>query len=143
MSFPQSTCTYRTRIVQNYHMCSYGWDDIGYNFLIGGDGNIYVGRGWTGLGAHTLGYNTGSICISFIGTYNKMLPPKRSLDAAQQLIAEGVKLNMLDANYRLYGHRQLTAFESPGLALYEVIIKWPHWSDEIPRKPEKNVTKKN
>jgi N-acetylmuramoyl-L-alanine amidase len=38
-----------------------GWDDIGYNFLVGEDGNIYEGRGWTQTGAHCIGYNSKSI----------------------------------------------------------------------------------
>lgn len=29
-----------------------GWDDIGYNFLIGGNGSIYVGRGWDYKGVY-------------------------------------------------------------------------------------------
>jgi hypothetical protein len=32
--------------------------DIGYSFLIGGDGNVYEGRGWDRLGAHTEGFNS-------------------------------------------------------------------------------------
>ena len=35
-----------------------GWNDIGYSFLIGGDGLMYEGRGWNIQGAHTLNYNT-------------------------------------------------------------------------------------
>ena len=34
-----------------------GWRDIGYNFVIGGDGHVYEGRGWKVVGAHTSGYN--------------------------------------------------------------------------------------
>ena len=33
------------------------FDDIGYNFLIGGDGIVYEGRGWNKQGAHTKGNN--------------------------------------------------------------------------------------
>lgn len=34
-----------------------GWDDIGYNFIVGEDGNVYEGRGWDIVGAHA-GVNT-------------------------------------------------------------------------------------
>lgn len=35
-----------------------GWSDIGYSFVIGEDGNVYEGRGWDTVGAHTLHHNT-------------------------------------------------------------------------------------
>lgn len=41
--------------MQTYHMESRNWDDIGYNFMVGGDGDVYEGRGWDKQGAHTKG----------------------------------------------------------------------------------------
>ena len=38
-----------------------GWSDIGYSFLVGGDGKVYEGRGWNHVGAHTSGYNSEGI----------------------------------------------------------------------------------
>lgn len=38
-----------------------------YNFLVGGDGLIYEGRGWGKKGAHTFGFNSQSVGIAFIG----------------------------------------------------------------------------
>ena len=38
-----------------------GWDDIGYNFLVGEDGRVYEGRGWYRQGAHALNFNSNSI----------------------------------------------------------------------------------
>lgn len=46
-----------------------GWDDIGYNFIIGEDGNIYEGRGWGKKGAHSKPFNSKSIGICIIGNY--------------------------------------------------------------------------
>ena len=37
---------------------------------MGGDGNVYEGAGWHEVGAHTKGYNTKSIGITFIGNFN-------------------------------------------------------------------------
>lgn len=127
----QASCTFRVRYIQQFHIESNGWDDIGYNFLVGGDGAVYEGRGWDKEGAHTRGYNKRSICIAFIGTFNKVIPTQRQIKAAQLLIEQGIKDNKLDPNYKLHGHRQLIPSESPGLALYEIIKKWPHWS-EVP-----------
>lgn len=50
----QAQCTFRVRFIQTFHIESRNWDDIGYNFLIGGDGAVYEGRGWLQQGAHTL-----------------------------------------------------------------------------------------
>nr|QEI10595.1 peptidoglycan recognition protein isoform A [Bactrocera dorsalis] len=124
-------CDARVLSVQAFHIHSNGWGDIGYNFLIGGDGLVYEGRGWYNQGAHTTGYNGNSICIAFIGTFNVEVPTEKDLKAAQLLIDEGVRLGVLTGNYRLYGARQLTATESPGKALYSIIMKWPHWSRSI------------
>ncbi|MCK4800222.1 N-acetylmuramoyl-L-alanine amidase [Candidatus Parcubacteria bacterium] len=48
-----------------------GFGDIGYNYLIDPNGNIYEGRsGGNGVVAgHATGYNTGSIGISILGRY--------------------------------------------------------------------------
>lgn len=46
-----------------------GWKDIGYNFLVGEDGNIYEGRGWGKHGAHSTPYNSKSIGICMIGNF--------------------------------------------------------------------------
>lgn len=106
-------------------------DDISYNFLVGGNGNIYIGRGWNVEGKHTNGFNANSICIAFIGKFINVTPPTRQLEAAQKLIEEGVSLKKLADNYNLYGHRQLKATESPGQALYEIIKTWKHWTADI------------
>lgn len=125
-------CSLQIRQIQLKHMDERGWDDIGYNFLVGGDGAIYVGRGWNQQGAHSKGFNDKSICIAFIGRFNITEPPECQLVAAQKLIEEGIKLKKLTKDYRLYGHKQLRPiFDSPGLVLYGIIQKWKNWSDEI------------
>ena len=45
------------------------WEDIGYNFVIGEDGNAYTGRGWDNAGAHARSYNNRSIGICIIGNF--------------------------------------------------------------------------
>ncbi|EDX09819.1 GD14166 [Drosophila simulans] len=127
----REVCSARVNVVQSFHMDSWGWDHVGYNFLVGGDGRVYEGRGWDYVGAHTKGYNKGSIGISFIGTFTTRKPNERQLDACKLLLEEGVRLKKLTPNYLLYGHRQLSATESPGEELYKIIKTWTHWSNEI------------
>ncbi|MBX3246009.1 MAG: peptidoglycan recognition protein [Myxococcales bacterium] len=58
------------RGMQNFHMNTRGWCDIGYHFLIGADGRLYEGRPLHLLGTHVGGQNSGNIGISFIGCYH-------------------------------------------------------------------------
>ena len=109
-------------------MNSLGWDDIGYNFLISSDGRVYVGRGWDAVGAHTKGNNFDSVGISFIGTYMKVQPTEAQLKACLELLDEGLRLQKLSDDYRVYGARQFSATESPGDMLYKQIKKWKRWS---------------
>ncbi|GLY96539.1 hypothetical protein [Actinoplanes sp. NBRC 103695] len=56
------------REIQNFHMDTRGWSDIGYNFLINSiTGKVYEGRGWTVLGAHGAGHNTEDTGVCIIG----------------------------------------------------------------------------
>uniref|UniRef100_A0A182JZX7 Peptidoglycan-recognition protein n=1 Tax=Anopheles christyi TaxID=43041 RepID=A0A182JZX7_9DIPT len=129
----QAKCMYQVKLIQEFHSNpdSRNFSDIAYQFLVGGDGNAYEGRGWTKQGAHTKGFNVDSICIAFIGTFIADPPPIAQLSAAKQLILLGMKENYLASNYSLYGHRQLAPFESPGKALFDIIKTWPHWSNKL------------
>ena len=64
-----------------------GWDDIGYNYLVGEDGNAYEGRGWDYIGAQVREYNAVSLGFSVIGDFSKRLPNQAALDVVKQLIA--------------------------------------------------------
>ena len=105
-----------------------GFGDIGYNFLIGGDGFIYEGRGWGVIGAHTLLFNSYSIGVAFIGNYVVEKPSKKQLDAFQFLLDAGVELGKLDPEYKILFQRQVTATESPGGSLIDILKNWSHWS---------------
>ncbi|XP_046807180.1 peptidoglycan-recognition protein LC-like isoform X1 [Lucilia cuprina] len=124
-------CAERIRVIQEFHMNSLNWDDIGYNFLISSDGRVYVGRGWDAVGAHTKGYNYDSVGITFIGTYMKTPPTEAQLNACLLLLEEGLRLKKLAPNYHVYGARQFSATESPGNMLYNRIKKWERWSADI------------
>ncbi|KYN01812.1 PREDICTED: peptidoglycan-recognition protein LC-like [Cyphomyrmex costatus] len=126
----QSECTFHVRFAQTFHIESRKWSDIAYNFLVGGDGLAYVGRSWDYVGAHSFGFNNRSIGISFIGTFNSVVPPKTQLHAAQKIIELGVKAGKISPDYKLLGHRQVSKTLSPGEALYNEIKKWPHWSPQ-------------
>ncbi len=59
---------------QAYHIDGRGWCDIGYNFLVDKWGNIYEGRADSltkaVIGVHAGGFNTGTLGVSMLGTYD-------------------------------------------------------------------------
>ncbi|GBO11730.1 Peptidoglycan recognition protein 4 [Araneus ventricosus] len=73
--------------LQNYHMHELNWPDIGYNFLIGDDGRVYVGRGWNRIGQFSHEFNEKSLSIAFIGNFFNISPGPMALSAAKNLIA--------------------------------------------------------
>ncbi|XP_022832983.1 peptidoglycan-recognition protein LC-like isoform X2 [Spodoptera litura] len=132
----QSECVLRVRLIQMFHIESRKWDDIGYNFLVAGDGSAYYGRGWDYVGAHTLGYNRYSIGISFIGTFNNDPPPQNQIDACIKLLKRGVEIGKLAKDYKLFAHRQLASTLSPGDKLYDIIKEWPHFVTNVTNPSE-------
>lgn len=105
-----------------------GYADIGYNFLIGDDGNIYVGRDFNYRGAHTPGHNNNTVGIGLIGSFNVDQPSYRLLAAAKFLLETGLKENKLSSDYKFYGQNQLVGYDSPGNNVFNIISEWPHWS---------------
>ena len=88
------------RGIQLFHVQGNGWNDIGYNFLVDRFGTIYEGR-FGGVdrnvvGAHALGFNTGSFGIALLGTYEDAAPSAAALDAIARLIAWRLDLAHVD-----------------------------------------------
>ncbi|XP_054747687.1 peptidoglycan-recognition protein SB1-like [Anastrepha obliqua] len=119
-----NACAATIRAMQRTHQQQRGWDDIGYNFLIGGSDDqaeIYEGRGFDVVGAHAVGYNARSVGIALIGDWTDALPPHPVLDKLQQLISYGVQMGHIQRDYTLLGH------ECPGNRLYNELRGWPHY----------------
>ncbi|ENN72103.1 hypothetical protein HUJ04_000291 [Dendroctonus ponderosae] len=123
-----SQCAGTLREIQNFQIDTLEFPDIGYNFMIGGDGRVYEGAGWHKVGAHTRGYNTKSIGVAFIGNFSDERPDAAMLQALRRLLACGVAMGELHEQYRLFGGRQVTATASPGSRLYAELKTWPHFT---------------
>ncbi|KAH8354880.1 hypothetical protein KR093_000332, partial [Drosophila rubida] len=123
----RAACAQELRNIQSYHMDSLGWSDIGYNFLIGGDGAVYEGRGWNVMGAHATNWNSKSIGISFLGNYNSNTATSAMVSAAKGILADAVSRGQIVSGYILYGHRQVSATECPGTNLWNEIRNWSNW----------------
>jgi len=112
-------------------MDSNGWADIGYNFLVGEDGNAYEGRGWDRQGAHAGNWNGVSLGISVIGSFDTKLPNAAALNTVQQLISCGTSLNKVSRTYSLHGHRDGVCTTCPGQSLYDLIKTWPNFGGRL------------
>lgn len=133
--------TEEVRNIYLLHTQINGWNDVGYNFLIGRDGVVYEGRDGQGLmdgdnvlGAHFCSQNSGTMGICLMGNFNDVQPSAASIAALDQLIGwklkkEGLQpigmavhpgsakqLNLIS------GHRDgVCATECPGNNLYAAL----------------------
>ena len=86
--------------IQLFHVQGNGWNDIGYNFLVDRFGTIYEGRFGGAdrnvVGAHAMGFNTGSVGIALLGTYEDAAPSAAAQDAIARLVAWRLDLAHVD-----------------------------------------------
>jgi hypothetical protein len=131
------------RGIEIYHVKGNGWNDIGYNFLVDKYGQVFEGR-YGGVdrnvvGAHSQGFNTGSVGVAVIGTYNSVRISSAAKSALEQLLAWRLDVAHVDplasvkvvsggnSKFRagrtvalraISGHRDTYSTECPGNALY-------------------------
>lgn len=151
-----NTDTNYTQTVRNiyiYHSQTQGYDDIGYNYVVAPNGQIYQGRDPQGLaptdeifGAHFCAKNTGTMGICYLGNLNLVKPDPRAINSIVEIIAYKISKEQLDPyafakhpltdpnagnlNY-ISGHRDGCATECPGDSLYLLI---PQIKDSVNSK---------
>ena len=103
----------RLRSIYYYHAVTQGWGDIGYNFLIDETGKIYEGRhsrtyaagvspsgddaGGHGVtGAHTSGWNSGTMGVALLGTLTNQDATAAAKAALEDLLAWEADRNAID-----------------------------------------------
>jgi archaellum component FlaG (FlaF/FlaG flagellin family) len=121
------------RNIQYYHAVRRGWGDIGYNYLIDQEGNIYEGRkgGEKVIGGHAIPVNKTSIGIAVLGNYEEQQLPGEVAEALVELTSEKAALYKLDLGGTVYykdrsydvlqGHRDNSATACPGANLYAAL----------------------
>jgi hypothetical protein len=123
------------RAIEKYHSYSRDWGDIGYNYLIDKQGNIYEGRqgGPDSLAAHTFGHNSLSLGVSLMGNFQHEDPTDAQLNVLSLLLADHAlrfninpteKSSFLGKNSdNISGHRDVARHghgtACPGINLYE------------------------
>ncbi|XP_020835468.1 peptidoglycan recognition protein 1 [Phascolarctos cinereus] len=124
--FSPSDCEQQIRNIQVDHVQIQGFCDISYNFLIGEDGLIYEGRGWSTTGQHSdATWNSISLGIGFIGNFRNRAPAPRAIRAIQSLLRCGTQHGVLSSQYMIrtpQGEQQRAADR-----LYRELRKLPHY----------------
>ncbi|HEU5373663.1 MAG TPA: N-acetylmuramoyl-L-alanine amidase, partial [Gaiellaceae bacterium] len=79
------------RGIEFFHVRGNGWNDIGYNFLVDRFGTVYEGRGGgvdrNVVGAHAAGFNTGTVGVSLLGTFQTVAPSRAMQSGLVKLLA--------------------------------------------------------
>jgi hypothetical protein len=85
------------RAIWQYHTYTLGWGDIGYNYLVDENGNVYQGRahGDNIDGGHVYGYNSGSMGVALIGCFQPNDSSCKSLDRNNVTGPSGAMLDSL------------------------------------------------
>jgi hypothetical protein len=134
------------RGIEVYHVKGNGWNDIGYNFLVDRYGTVYEGRGGgttrNVIGAHSLGFNTGTVGIAMIGNFTSASPPPAMQSALVSLLAWRLDVAHVDPSssvvytsggngkfhagkvvtlHAISGHRDTGPTECPGNAAYALL----------------------
>ncbi|XP_072387160.1 peptidoglycan-recognition protein SC2-like [Diabrotica undecimpunctata] len=130
--FSFQNCSKLVRRIQAYHIDHNGLNDVRFNFLIGGDGTIYEGRGYSIHGAHSMAYNTRSLGVCLLGNFKDINPPNVQLKALEDFLSCAAADNRITADYHLIGHRQVEKTECPGERLQTIIEKWTHFESSPP-----------
>lgn len=121
------------RNIYYFHAVSRGWGDIGYNYIIDQQGNIYEGRyGGDGVvGGHASGNNIGSIGIAVLGNFEDNDVPEPVIKSLTALIKAKTDQYHIDplgfSSFRgktipnIIGHRDVGSTRCPGQKLYDQI----------------------
>lgn len=140
------------RAIYQFHAVTNDWGDIGYHFLVDGEGRIYEGRysGDDGIPAHDKdgklvtafhvgGFNSGNLGIALLGNLVDQGPTDAARDALTRLVRVLTRFHGVDPKAQLTyvnpvngvtkdvqeisGHRDWMATECPGETMYAELAK--------------------
>ncbi|HAA13551.1 MAG TPA: hypothetical protein DCE41_18410, partial [Cytophagales bacterium] len=134
-----NTNTNFTQVVRDiyvFHTQTRGWSDVGYNYLISQNGDLYLGRDPENgdqdrvIGAHFCGGNTGTMGVCLLGDYTNLSPTDTMLGTLERLLAwkaykdemdpMGTNSHRFNSNLGVIaGHRDGCATECPGQHTYD------------------------
>lgn len=118
-----------TAVVRNIyllHTQSNGWDDIGYNYLIAPNGDVYDGRESQGVadedniqGAHFCGKNGGTMGICLIGDYTEIAPADTMIGSLVNLLTWKLNKEKIQA-FDSFKHPDNASDYLPAIAMHRL-----------------------
>ncbi|XP_068621744.1 uncharacterized protein [Battus philenor] len=122
------SCIEQMLEIQRDHL-QRGMDDIGPNFLVGGNGLVFEGRGANVFGAMVRSWNVKSITIMFMGNYQTDVPVRAQFEHVNALLKVLVDEHVLTPDYTLYAQCQLQPETvSPGRLVVHEMNHFAHWN---------------
>lgn len=132
---PGSDSLATIRAIWEYHANTLGWGDIGYNYLVDQNGNIFQGRYFDAtyaeqnnvdvVGGHTYENNRGTTGIAALGDFTNTDPTNSLLHYVGEVAAYKMgPYGLNPASGETYGgnllaHRDLLSTSCPGQRLYD------------------------
>ncbi|XP_054265101.1 peptidoglycan-recognition protein SC2-like isoform X1 [Macrosteles quadrilineatus] len=96
-------CIELLKRAQRYNMSIQNQRDIRYNFMVGGDGFVYEGRGWGQpplLPREFARVNSESVVIGFMGFFNSVQElPNIMFKSGQTIVANGVRCRFIERDF--------------------------------------------
>lgn len=94
------------------------FSEIGYHYIITGDGVLYYGRPLHKMGAHCKGSNLHSIGVCVTGNFEDEIPSDAQTQRLDQLLSA---LSMTFGVITVVGHCDLGNTLCPGKTLYDLL----------------------
>ncbi|XP_045510318.1 peptidoglycan-recognition protein SC2-like isoform X2 [Colias croceus] len=114
--------------IQQDHL-RWGLLDIGPNYLVGGNGFVFEGRGANVMGAMVAAWNRRSITVMFLGNYVRDMPDDAQFDHINKLLETLVNVGVLRPDYTVFGQCQVQPLTvPPGQNVMASIQKLTHWN---------------
>lgn len=115
----------KTWMIKKWHVEDNGWSDIGYHYVIEGEGQVVLGRPVGIAGAHVKGDNKHTIGICVVGNFEREEPHEKQLEALDLLLRGLMAVYELERK-DIYVHREHSraSTDCPGTNLLAYVDEW-------------------
>ncbi|MFP6738012.1 MAG: peptidoglycan recognition family protein [Planctomycetota bacterium] len=103
------------KAIQDTHMGSKGWDDIGYHFIVDPAGRVWEGRHLDRIGAHagSQALNLGNIGVLVLGNFDLQQATPAQLGRLEEMLSR-LQVRFGIADREIYTHNGIRTLEGLG-----------------------------